>query len=153
MLRVPGHQRPDEVIHDPFRHSAGNSQMNLVNFTASLKEAVAQIRDLGDDFSEDDVWILAWHKPLMRHILNSMSHHYPVQVTRTKQMARDASLWQKPKRGAVNPGNKFRREFYALCVWDSALLHTYKRCSSYRPSSKFLRRFRSCTFCLSYALQ
>ena len=27
--------------------------MNLVNFTTSLIEAVAQIRDLGDDFSED----------------------------------------------------------------------------------------------------
>ena len=35
----------------------GNSQMNLVNFTASLNEAVAQIRDLGEDFSEDGFWI------------------------------------------------------------------------------------------------
>ena len=28
----------------------GNPQMNLVNFTASIKEAVAQIRDLGEEF-------------------------------------------------------------------------------------------------------
>ena len=30
--------------------------MNLVNFTVSFKEAVAQIRDLGEDFSEDGFW-------------------------------------------------------------------------------------------------
>ena len=34
----------------PFDIADGNSQMNLVNFTASLKEAVAQIRNLGEDF-------------------------------------------------------------------------------------------------------
>ena len=64
--------------------------MNLVSFTASLKEAVAQIRDLGEDFSEDDLWIPGWHKQLMRHVLNFVSHHYSVQVTRTKQMVHDA---------------------------------------------------------------
>ena len=37
----------------PFDIADGNSQMNIVNFTASLKEAAAQIRDLGDDFRED----------------------------------------------------------------------------------------------------
>ena len=26
----------------------------------------------------------------MRHVLNSVSHHYPAQVTRTKQMVQDA---------------------------------------------------------------
>ena len=35
----------------------GNSHTNLVNSTASLKEAVAQIRDLGEDFSGDGFWI------------------------------------------------------------------------------------------------
>ena len=64
--------------------------MNLVNFTAFLKEAVAQIRDLVEYFSEDGFWIPGWHKPLMRHVLDSVSHHYPAQVTRTKQMVRDA---------------------------------------------------------------
>ena len=49
----------------PFDIADGNSQMNLVNFTASLKEAIAQIRDLGEDFSEDGFWIPGWHKLLM----------------------------------------------------------------------------------------
>ena len=40
---------------------------------------------------------------------------------------------QKPKGGAVNPGNKFWREFYAPCAWDLALLYRIKRCSSCRP--------------------
>ena len=117
--------------------------MSIVNFTASLREAVAQIRDLGDDFSEDEFWISEWHKTLMLHLLNSASYHYPAQVTRKKQMVLDvfARLEQKPKRGAVNLGNKFWREFYAPCAWDSALLHRIKRCSSCRPS-KFLRRLR-----------
>ena len=124
MLRVPGHQRPDEVIHDPFRHSDGNSQMNLVNFTASLKEAVAQIRDLGDDFSEDDVWILEWHKPLMRHILNSMSHHYPVQVTRTKEMARDAFAMAEAKERSSQPGKQVSEGILrALCLGLSPSAH------------------------------
>ena len=35
----------------PFDITNGNSQMNLVDFTASLKEAVAQTRDLGEDLS------------------------------------------------------------------------------------------------------
>ena len=70
----------------PFDVADGNSQMNLVNSTASFKEAVVQIRDLGEDFSVDRFWIPGWHEPLMRHVLNSVSHHYPAQVTRTKQM-------------------------------------------------------------------
>ena len=74
----------------PFDTADGHSQMNLINFTASLKEAVAQIRGLGKDFVEDGFWIPGWHKPLMRHVLNSVSHHYPAQVTGTKQMVRDA---------------------------------------------------------------
>ena len=37
----------------PFDFTDGNFLMNLVDFTASLKEAVAQIRDLGEDLSED----------------------------------------------------------------------------------------------------
>ena len=69
----------------PFDIADGNSRMNLVSFTASLKETLAQIRDLGDDFSEDGFWIPGWHKPLMRH-----APHHPAQVTRTKQMVRDA---------------------------------------------------------------
>ena len=68
----------------PFDIADVNSQMNLVNFTASLKEVVAQIRDLGEGFSEDEFWIPGRHKPLVRHVLNSVSHHYPEQVTRTK---------------------------------------------------------------------
>ena len=54
----------------PFDTADGNSQINLVNSTA--------------------FWIPGWHKPLMRHVLNSVSHHYLAQVTRTKQMVRDA---------------------------------------------------------------
>ena len=73
----------------PFDIADGHSQMNLVKFTAFLNEAVAQIRDSEEDFSEDGFWIHV-HKPLMRHVLNSVSHHYPAQVTRTKQMVRDA---------------------------------------------------------------
>ena len=103
--------------------------MNLVNFTPSLREAVAQIRDLGDDFSEDEFRISEWHKPLMLHLLNSVSYHYPAQVPRKKHMVLGlfARLEQKPKGGAVNLGNKFWREFYAPCAWDSALLHRIKR--------------------------
>ena len=62
----------------PFDFDGGKSLMNLANFSASLKETVAQIRDLGEDFSEDEFWILpGWHKALMRHVLNPLSHHYP----------------------------------------------------------------------------
>ena len=136
----------------PFDIADGNDRMNLVNFTASVKEAVAQIRDLREDFSENGFWIPGWHKPLMRHVLNPVSHHHPAQVTRTRQMVSDAFTRAEAKKGAVNPGNKFWRGFYVLCVWDSALLHRIKRCSSCRPS-KFLRRLRSRTSCLSYALQ
>ena len=74
----------------PFDIADGNSRINLVNFTASLKEAVAQIRDLGEYFSQDGFWVPGWHKPLMRHVIISVSHHYPAQVTRTKQMVQDA---------------------------------------------------------------
>ena len=152
MLRVPRHERSDEFSNDPFDIADGNSQMNLVNYTASLKEAVAQIRNLGEDFSEDYFWIPGWHKPLMRYVLNSVSHHYPAQVTRTKQMVCDAFARAEAEERRDQPGNKFWREFYAPCAWDSALPHRIKHCSSCRPS-KFLRKLRSRIFCLSYALQ
>ena len=91
--------------------------MNLVNFTASLKEAVAQIRDLGEDFSEDDVWVPGWHKLLMRHTLNSMFHYYPVQVTRTKEMARDAFARAEPKESSGQPGKQVSKGILrALCL-------------------------------------
>ena len=61
----------------PFDIADGNVKINLVDFTASLKEAVVQMRDLVEDFSEGDFWISGWHKPLMRHVLNSVSHHHP----------------------------------------------------------------------------
>ena len=102
----------------PFDIADGNSHMNLVNFTASLKEAVAQIRDLGEDFSEDDCWIPGWNKPLMRHVLNSESHHYPAQVTRTKQMVRDAFARAEADEMRGQPEDKFSKGFYARCVWD-----------------------------------
>ena len=74
----------------PFDIADGNSQINLANFTASLNEAVAQIRDLGNESSEDNVWIPGWHTPLMWHELNSVSHYNPAQVTRMKQTVDDA---------------------------------------------------------------
>ena len=90
----------------PFDIADGNSQMNLVNFTAFLKEAVAQIRDLEEDFSEDSFWIPGWHKPLMRHVLNSVSHHYPAQVTRTKQIVRDAFARAEADERSGQPGRQ-----------------------------------------------
>ena len=91
--------------------------MNLVNFTASLKEAVAQIKDLGEDFSEDDVWISGCHKLLMRRTLNSMFHHYPVQVTRTKEMTRDAFARAEPKERSGQPGKQVSEGILrALCL-------------------------------------
>ena len=91
--------------------------MNLVNFITSLKEAVAQIRDLAEDFSEDDFWIPGWHKPLMRHVLNSVSHHYPVQVTRTKKMVRDAfARAEAEKRGAQPRKQVLEGYLRALCL-------------------------------------
>ena len=42
-----------KLLSIPFDTADGNFRMNLVNFTASLKEAVSQTRDLGEDFSED----------------------------------------------------------------------------------------------------
>ena len=69
----------------PFDNADSNPQTNLGNFTASPNEAVAPIRDLAKDSSEDDFWISGWHAPLMWHVLNSVSHHDPAQVTRTKQ--------------------------------------------------------------------
>ena len=74
----------------PFDIADGNSQMSLVKFTASIEKAVAQVRDLDEDFREDKFWIPGWHKALMRHVLNSVSHSYHAQMTRTKQMVRDA---------------------------------------------------------------
>ena len=85
----------------PFDIADGNHRMNLVNFTASLKEAVAQIRDLGEDFSEDGFWISGWHKSL-----NSVSHHYPAQVTRTKQMIRDAYARAEADERSGQPGRQ-----------------------------------------------
>ena len=90
----------------PFDIADGNSRMNLVNFTASLKEAVAQIKDLGEDLSEDGFWIPGWHKPLMRHILNSVSHHYPAQVTRTEQMVWDAFARAEADERSGQPGRQ-----------------------------------------------
>ena len=101
----------------PFDIADGNSQMNLVNFTASLKEAVAQIRDLGEDFSKGDFWIPGWHKPLMRHVLNSVSHHYPAQVTRTKQMVRDAFARAEDEKRSGQPGKQVLEVILrALCL-------------------------------------
>ena len=47
---------------------------------------------------------------------------------------------QKLTRGVVNPEDKFCKGLYVLCVWDSALLHRTKHCSSFRRS-KFPRDF------------
>ena len=80
--------------------------MNLVNFTASLKKAVAPIRDLGEDFSDDGFWIPGWHKPLMHHVLNSVSRHYPAQVTRTNQMVRDAFARAEADERSGQPGRQ-----------------------------------------------
>ena len=101
----------------PFDIAEGNSHMNLVNFTASLKEAAAQIRDLGEDFSVDDFWIPGWHKPLMRHVLNSVSHHYPAQGTRTKQMVRDAFARAEADEMSGQPGRQVLEGILrALCL-------------------------------------
>ena len=101
----------------PFDIADGNSQMNLVNFTASLKEAVMQIRDLGEDFSEDGFWIPGWHKPLMRHVLNSVSHHHPAQVTKTKQMVRDAFARAEADERSGQPGRQVLEGILrALCL-------------------------------------
>ena len=83
----------------PFDIADGNSH-------ASLKEAVAQIRDLGEDFSDDGFWIPEWHKPLTRHVLSSVSHHYPAQATRTKQMVRDAFARAKADERSGQPGRQ-----------------------------------------------
>ena len=95
----------------------GISQINLVSFAAFLKEAVAQIRDLGDDFSQDNIWIPGWHKPLMRHVLNSVFHHHRVQVTRTKQMVRDAFARAEAEERSGQPGKQVLEEtLRALCL-------------------------------------
>ena len=90
----------------PFDIADGNFQITLVNFTASLKKDVAQVRDLGEDISEDGFKIPGWHKPLMRHVLNSVSHHYPAQVTRTKQMVRDAFARAEAYEKSGQPGRQ-----------------------------------------------
>ena len=91
--------------------------MNLVNFTASLKEAVVQIGDLVEYFKEDGFWIPGWHKPLMRHVLNSVSHHYPAQVTRTKQMVRDAFARAEADERSGQPGRQVLEGILrALCL-------------------------------------
>ncbi|CAM9918587.1 unnamed protein product, partial [Ascophyllum nodosum] len=101
----------------PFDIADGNSQMNLVNFTASLMEAFTQIRDLGEDFSEDGFWIPGWHKPLMRHVLNSVSHQHPAQVTKTKQMVRDAFVRAEADERSSQPGRQVLEGILrALCL-------------------------------------
>ena len=106
----------------PFDIADGNSQMNLVNFTAFLKEAVAQIRDLEEDFSEDGFWIPGWYKPLMRHVLDSVSHHYPAQVTRTKQVVRDAFARAEADKRSGQPGRQVLEKILrALCLGLSPL--------------------------------
>ena len=91
--------------------------MNLINFTASLKETVAQIRDLGGDFNEDDFWIPGRHKPLMRHVFNSVPHHYPAQVTRTKHMVCHAFARVEAEERSGRPGRKVLEGIlHALCL-------------------------------------
>ena len=128
----------------PFDIADGNSRMNLVNFTASLKEVVAQIRDLGEDFSEDDFWIPGWHKPLMRYVLNSVSHHHPVRVTRTKQMVRDAFARAEAEERRGQPGKQVLEGILPPLYLGLSPSTRIKHCSIYRPS-KFLRRIRSRT--------
>ena len=101
----------------PFNIPDENSRMNLVNFAASLKETVAQIRDLRKYFSEDGFWVPRWHRPLMRHVLNSVSHHYPAQVTKTKQMVRDAFARAEADERSGQPGRQVLEGILrALCL-------------------------------------
>ena len=58
---LPGTKSPMKLPTVLFKTAEGNSQMNFVNFTASLKKTVAPIRDLGGDFSEDDFRIPGRH--------------------------------------------------------------------------------------------
>ena len=81
----------------PFDTADGNSQMNLVNFTSFR--------------------IPGWHKPLMRHVLNSVSHHYLAQVTRTKQMLRDAFARAEADERSGKPERQvLERILRALCL-------------------------------------
>ena len=48
----------------PFDIADEKFQMDLANSAASLRETVAQVIDLGDDFSENEFWIPEWHKSL-----------------------------------------------------------------------------------------
>ena len=86
-----------------------------MNFNDSFKEAVAQIRDLGGDFSEDGVCISGWNKPLMRHALNHVFHHYPAQVTKTKWMVYYDFAQVKTETTSHQPGKNVLDEFVAHC--------------------------------------
>ena len=53
----------------------------------------------------------------MRHVLNSVSNHYPVQVTRTKQMVRDAFARAEAKERSGQPGKQgLEGILRALCL-------------------------------------
>ena len=106
-----------KLLTIPFDTADGNFQIKLVNFTASLKEPEAHIRDLGEDFSENDLWIPGWHKPLMRLVLNLVSHYYPAQVTRTNQMVCDALARAEAKDRSGQPGKEVLEWILrALCL-------------------------------------
>ena len=122
--------------------------MNLVNFTAAVRETVAQIIDLGDDFSEDEFWIPEWHKPLMLHVLKFLSHHYSARVTRKKQIVLDVFARAKAVDKSCQPGKQVLEGILiALCLGLSPStphqvlqqLHTFKV-----PEKTSLR-----TFCMS----
>ena len=84
ILRVPRSKGLMKLPTIPFDIADGISELNFVVLTASFKEAVAQIRGLGEDFSEGDFWIPGWD------VFNSVSQHYSAQVTQTKRMVHDA---------------------------------------------------------------
>ena len=53
----------------------------------------------------------------MRHVLNSVSHHYPAQVTRTKQMVCDAFDRAEAEERSVQSGKQVLEEILrALCL-------------------------------------
>ena len=53
----------------------------------------------------------------MRHVLNPMSHHYPAQVTRARQMVRDTFARAEADERSVQPGIKvLERILRALCL-------------------------------------
>ena len=57
----------------------------------------------------------------MRHVLNSVSHHYPVQATRTKQMVRNAFARAEAEERSGQPGKQVLEGILrALCLGLSA---------------------------------